>query len=38
MQEQSGQQSQSFEFTGSGWEYFKIWIVNLLLTILTLGA
>ena len=26
-----------FEFTGSGWEYFKIWIVNLLLTIVTLG-
>jgi uncharacterized membrane protein YjgN (DUF898 family) len=37
MQEQSGQQNQSFEFSGSGWEYFKIWIVNLLLTILTLG-
>lgn len=26
-----------FEFTGNGWEYFNIWIVNLLLTILTLG-
>lgn len=26
-----------FEFTGSGGEYFGIWIVNLLLTILTLG-
>lgn len=26
-----------FEFTGSGAEYFRIWIVNLLLTILTLG-
>ncbi len=26
-----------FEFTGSGSEYFKIWIVNVLLTILTLG-
>jgi uncharacterized membrane protein YjgN (DUF898 family) len=26
-----------FEFTGSGGEYFRIWIVNLLLTILTLG-
>lgn len=26
-----------FEFTGSGGEYFKIWIVNLCLTILTLG-
>ena len=37
MQEQSGQQNQGFEFTGSGWEYFKIWIVNLLLTLLTLG-
>ena len=26
-----------FEFTGSGPEYFRIWIVNLLLSILTLG-
>ena len=26
-----------FKFTGSGAEYFRIWIVNLLLTILTLG-
>lgn len=26
-----------FEFTGSGGEYFRIWIVNLTLTILTLG-
>jgi uncharacterized membrane protein YjgN (DUF898 family) len=26
-----------FEFSGSGGEYFKIWIVNLCLTILTLG-
>jgi uncharacterized membrane protein YjgN (DUF898 family) len=26
-----------FEFTGSGSEYFRIWIVNLLLTIVTLG-
>ncbi|MEK0445714.1 MAG: hypothetical protein RLZZ399_1035 [Verrucomicrobiota bacterium] len=25
------------EFTGSGGEYFRIWIVNLLLTLLTLG-
>lgn len=25
-------------FTGSGSEYFRIWIVNLLLTLLTLGA
>lgn len=28
---------QRFEFTGTGTEYFKIWIVNLLLTIVTLG-
>ena len=27
-----------FEFTGSGWEYFKIWIVNIILSILTLGV
>ena len=26
-----------FDFTGSGSEYFRIWIVNILLTILTLG-
>lgn len=26
-----------FEFTGNGAEYFRIWIVNLVLTILTLG-
>src|SRR5688572_11152851 len=26
-----------FRFTGSGGEYFRIWIVNLLLTLLTLG-
>lgn len=37
MQEQFGRQNQHFEFTGKGWEYFRIWIVNLLLTILTLG-
>lgn len=30
-------QKHSFEFTGCGREYFKIWIVNLLLTIVTLG-
>ncbi|TCS36216.1 uncharacterized membrane protein YjgN (DUF898 family) [Paucimonas lemoignei] len=29
---------QRFEFTGSGGEYFRIWVVNLLLTILTLGV
>ncbi len=27
----------AFEFTGSAGEYFKIWIVNLLLTVVTLG-
>src|SRR6187402_1366842 len=26
-----------FEFRGDGGEYFRIWIVNLLLTIVTLG-
>lgn len=31
------QQEHAFEFTGKGWEYFRIWIVNLLLSILTLG-
>ena len=30
-------QKNYFKFTGSGREYFKIWIVNLLLTIVTLG-
>ena len=30
-------QEHTFEFTGNGREYFNIWIVNLLLTILTLG-
>lgn len=30
-------QQHAFEFTGDGWEYFRIWIVNLLLTLLTLG-
>ncbi|WP_420474087.1 YjgN family protein [Noviherbaspirillum sp. ST9] len=29
---------EAFEFTGSGSEYFRIWIVNLLLTIVTLGV
>ncbi|UTF61316.1 YjgN family protein [Gilvimarinus sp. DA14] len=27
----------AFEFTGNGFEYFKIWIVNILLSIVTLG-
>jgi uncharacterized membrane protein YjgN (DUF898 family) len=30
-------QRHRIEFTGSGSEYFRIWIVNLLLTVLTLG-
>ena len=30
-------QQHAFEFSGEGWEYFRIWIVNLLLSILTLG-
>lgn len=29
---------QQFEFTGTGWEYFRIWVVNLLLTIATFGV
>ena len=29
--------AQPFQFTGKGGEYFRIWIVNLALTILTLG-
>ena len=29
--------SHPIEFTASGSEYFRIWIVNLALTILTLG-
>jgi len=28
---------QAFKFEGKGFEYFKIWIVNILLTIVTLG-
>lgn len=39
-QEQSSSNTgseQRFSFTGTGSEYFRIWIVNLLLTILTLG-
>lgn len=30
-------QEQPFSFSGSGSEYFRIWIVNLLLSIITLG-
>jgi uncharacterized membrane protein YjgN (DUF898 family) len=31
------QQTHDFQFTGSGGEYFKIWIVNIILSVLTLG-
>jgi uncharacterized membrane protein YjgN (DUF898 family) len=31
-------QNHSFNFYGSGSEYFRIWIVNILLTLLTLGV
>ena len=38
MDDTSGASSNlSFEFRGDGMEYFKIWIVNVLLTIVTLG-
>lgn len=33
----SASQSLPFQFNGSGGEYFKIWIVNILLSVLTLG-
>jgi uncharacterized membrane protein YjgN (DUF898 family) len=33
----AAQAREPFEFTGRGADYFRIWIVNLLLTILTLG-
>jgi uncharacterized membrane protein YjgN (DUF898 family) len=33
----SGPQSLDIRFTGSGSEYFRIWIVNLLLTVVTLS-
>lgn len=33
----AAERTHGFEFTGSGSEYFRIWIVNILLTILTLG-
>ncbi|MBL1433044.1 MAG: DUF898 domain-containing protein [Gammaproteobacteria bacterium] len=36
-QPQLAESTLPFEFTGSGGEYFKIWIVNLILSILTLG-
>ncbi|MCE9594124.1 MAG: DUF898 domain-containing protein [Planctomycetes bacterium] len=33
----AGTRVERFRFTGTGGEYFRIWIVNLLLTIVTLG-
>src|SRR5450755_3739467 len=37
MDENSAHAPQPVRFTGSGAEYFGIWIVNLLLTIVTIG-
>lgn len=34
---QINSQSLPFKFTGKGFEYFKIWIVNICLSVLTLG-
>lgn len=31
------EQTIPFKFTGEGWEYYKIWIVNICLSIVTLG-
>lgn len=36
-QPQGPRPPEQLQFTGKGSEYFGIWIVNLLLTILTLG-
>ena len=33
-----GTQTHAFQFTGNAKEYFKIWIVNICLTIVTLGV
>jgi uncharacterized membrane protein YjgN (DUF898 family) len=35
--ERRGIDAYPLEFTGSGGEYFRVWIVNLLLTVLTVG-
>ena len=37
VQTQSAAQAMPFRFTGNGGEYFRIWIVNLFLSIITLG-
>lgn len=34
----AGIDAHRIEFTGSGGEYFRVWIVNLLLTVVTLGV
>lgn len=33
----AGKRAVGFVFSGNGYEYFKIWIVNILLTIITIG-
>ena len=33
----AGSQTRRLRFTANGWEYFRIWIVNVALTLLTLG-
>jgi uncharacterized membrane protein YjgN (DUF898 family) len=38
MQAAESRSQWSLQFTGSGAEYFRIWVVNTLLTLLTLGA
>ncbi len=37
MNELNSKKSHLFSFSGQGFEYFKIWIVNILLSIVTLG-
>ncbi len=37
IESQTKMQPLSFEFTGKGFEYFKIWIVNICLSVVTLG-
>jgi uncharacterized membrane protein YjgN (DUF898 family) len=37
MEQDTTSQNLPFQFTGNAWEYFKIWIVNVFLTVLTLG-
>ncbi|MFX5918539.1 DUF898 family protein, partial [Acinetobacter baumannii] len=37
MQREQTTYSEPFAFTGSGGEYFRIWAVNWLLTMVTLG-